>query len=281
MPTQKGGAFWNGNYETESGVSSGVLSYLMYILLFIIIIIAVLVVVHFTLTPIFKTTPGAKGYIPLPGSDDSAKFWPVFQQNLPIIDEVEEGLGLPSSNYTYMLDINIDDPTVNPYPGKPRILFSRANAAPNHELPYSATSSVVNLFPSTTSINTIVYLDKLTNDLNIAVFSSGNSPSTIQLPNVPIRTAFRLAVVIGDSFVEAYVNGKLVKTVTLIGPPLTLENGKLIPPPPEFMNQTARVMNLRLWGRPLTPAEIRGYGGELPKFTQGPLSVNTPGSCGA
>jgi hypothetical protein len=284
MPTQKGGAFWSsindygyGNYQTESGVSSGVLGYLMYILGFIIVAIAVLVVVHFTITPIFKTRPGEQGYIALPGSDDSKLYWPVLKAPLDTIDERQEGLGLPPYNYTYMLDINIDSPMMNPYPGKPRIIFARSNELPNYELPYTNGSSIRNLFPSTATVNTVAYLDAFTNDLNLTVFTvplkEGDNPSpiSIQLPNVPIRTAFRLAVVVSERFMEAYINGNLVKTVTFSTDPITLENGKLSPPSVDLMNNAIRALNLRLWGRPLTPAEIRSYGGNLPKFEQGPM----------
>jgi hypothetical protein len=279
MPTQRGGAFWPlSNATEESGVASGVLRYVMYIIVLIILILVVLVIVHFTIMPIFRTGPGKSGLIDLPGSDDSLWFFKTLQQNMLTVNELTPiPLGIPSSNYTYMLDINIDNPTVNPRPGKPRIIFARANGIPDYNKPnYTANSSVKDLFTDSTTITTIVYLDHLTNDLNIAVYTDGargGAPITVTLPNVPVRVGFQLAVVIGSKFIEAYMNGRLVKTITFSSPPISLENGLLIPPSQELMNSTVRAMNLRIWRRVLSPAEIRGYTGNIHKFVQTPMML--------
>ena len=66
---------------------------------------------------------------------------------------------------------------------------------------------------------------------------------------------------IGSHVLEVYVNGYLVKTKTYTKA-IRASVGQLQPPVSNILGSTARVMNLRVWPRPLSPSEFRSYGGQ-------------------
>ena len=265
MPSQRGGLFGFGenyaeaNYATETGMNSGVLQYIYYFMIFTVITLLLLVLIHFFVTPIFKTRPGAKGIIALPGTDDSVLYW-TNPQALKALTDTETPIGSTTENYSYLLDIQVDNPMANT--NTPRILFYRGGPL-NQISTYGPTDTILTLAPS---FNTIVYLDRLTNDLNVAVQTVDNSSGSKQvlvenilIPNIPMRHAIRLGVMVGSRTLEVYVNGYLVRTKTYVRP-LNAVVGPLNPPNDKILSGTARVRNLRLVGRPLSPEEFRSYG---------------------
>ena len=263
--SQRGGALFGQNYgfeyqnyTTATGVNSGVIQYLFYFIILTILILLVLVLVHYLVTPIFITRPGAKGYIPLPGSDDSALYWKTPQETVPIKD-VNTPIGNSIQNYSFTLDIQVDNPTANTQ--SPRVLFVRGAELKPFNGTYSDQDTIQKLIQD---FNVIVYLDRLTNDLNICVqtVSSGTKDvflENILVPNLPIRKAVRLGVMIGAKVLEVYVNGWLARSVTYTNP-LRAVVGDFQPPVGSVVATTARVSNLRLWNRPLSPSEFRSYG---------------------
>ena len=262
MPSQKGGFSLFGdeytNYTTETGVNSGVIQYMYYFIMLTIIILFVLVLVHFLVYPVFKTTPGGNGFIPIPGSDDAQVFWKV-PQDIRAITDIDSRLGSITNNWSYLLDIQVDNPTANT--NTPRILFTRGNAINPFSEVYTDGDTILRIAPS---FNTIVYLDRMTNDLNIAIqTTSGTNTQTmlesITIPNIPVRKAIRLGVVVGNRVLEVYVNGYLVRSKAFTNPVKAVV-GDLQPPSDAILSNTARVRNLRVWRRPLTPAEFRSYG---------------------
>lgn len=265
MPTgQRGGGLFNSGYgyepayATTNGVNSGVLQYVYYFITLLILLLVILVLVHFTITPIFITRPGSKGVIPLPGSDDSTLFWKT-EESLQDIQQSTTPLGAVVENWSFLLDIQVDNPTSNT--GKPRILFVRGPKT----FPYQGTfTDADTIMTVANQFNVIVYLDKLTNDLNVSVQTRkpGEQVSTIEtivVPNIPVRKAIRLGVMVGSRVLEVYVNGWLVRSKAHPSPLATIE-GPLQPPFGEILATTARVRNLRVFPRPLPPAEFRAYG---------------------
>ena len=277
MPsTQRGGAIFNSirskfsgepsyeNYTTETGVNSGVLQYIYYFLGFTLLVMLLLVLVHFTIKPIFRTRPGAPGYIPMPGSDDSEVYWKKPNQMISLQD-IETPLQSKFQNYSVLFDINIDNPTSNT--DYPRILFTRGEMLPKPTQPYTDRDTILSIAPN---FNLIAYLDRLTNDLNIAVqtsMSSGAQSGAVQvmvenitIENLPVRKPIRLGIMLGNGVLEVYLNGYLARTKTFHNP-IRAVMGPIQPPNDTILSSTARVRNLRLWGRPLSAAEFRAYGG--------------------
>jgi hypothetical protein len=286
MPSQKGGLFGltqsnsyglygEPSYTTETGVSTGVIQYLYYFIMLTVIILLILVLVNYLITPIFRTTPGGKGFIPVPGMDDVSVYWKA-EKGVKILKDTEIGLGATTENWSYIVDIIVDNPTSNT--NYPRVLLTRGNLMATPSGTFKENDTIRTIAPN---FNTIVYLDRLTNDLNVAVQlvqGSGANQTTIVeqivIPNVPVRKPIRLGVMVGSKVLEVYVNGLLVrsKTYTL---PIRSTRGDIQPPNDAILSSTARVANLRVFNYPLSPAQFRAYGG--PDAI--PLKPLPPDSC--
>jgi hypothetical protein len=246
-----------GTYALETGVNTGVSQYLYYFIIITILILLLLTLVHFTVTPIFKTRPGGQGYIPMPGTDDSAFYWKK-DTELVILKDIETPLGTNTENYSVVLDIQVDNPTANT--GSPRILFARGSRiAPLKQS--TDQDTILSLVPN---FNLIFYLDRLTNDLNISLQTQTTTEQTtletVQVPNIPVGKALRLGVMVGSKVMEVYLNGYLAKSKAFTNR-IRSVTGEIQPPQDTVLSATARVRNLRLWNRPLSPSEFRSYGG--------------------
>jgi hypothetical protein len=251
-----GGLFNSGytNYTTPGGVNSGVLQYLFYIVIIILIALVILVVIHFTVTPIFRVGAGKPGIISLPGSDDSQQFWKKGKTPTDV-----SGTAINSAkNYSFTFDFIIDDPTQ--IIDKPKVLFSRS---PSFTYPseYGSKDTITTIVPN---FNICVYLERITNNLIVAVQTVKTTASgttypitSVEIPNIPIRKQISLGVMVGDKALEVYVNGYLAKTKNYLYP-IREETGDFRAPT-ETILQSVRVQDLRLWNRPLSPAEFRSF----------------------
>lgn len=286
MPSQKGGLFGFGetntygaygdaSYMTETGVSTGVIQYLYYFIMLTIILLLILVLVNYLITPIFRTTPGGTGFIPVPGMDDVTVYWK-HEKGVQILKDTEIGLGATTENWSYIVDIIVDNPTSNT--DRPRVLLTRGDLMATPSGTFKDNDTIRTIAPN---FNTIVYLDRMTNDLHVAVQllqGSGSSQTTvveqIQIPNVPVRKPIRLGVMVGSKVLEVYINGLLArsKTYTL---PIRSIRGDIQPANDTILSSTARVANLRVFNTPLSPAQFRAYGG--PDAI--PLKALPPDSC--
>jgi hypothetical protein len=262
MKAQKGGGLFGDyytNYTMENGVNSGILQYVYYFILLTILLIFVLTLVHFTVYPIFKTRPGGDGIISVPGADDAKLFWKDAKDIRTVTQE--ESIGNITENWSFLLDIQVDNPTANT--NHPRVLMYRGPSVqePATTLVYGESSTILNIVPN---FNTIVYLDRLTNDLNISILLTTNANESamienIIIPNIPVRKAVRVGVMIGSRVMEVYINGYLAKSKTYTRSPKEITGG-IQPPFANILDSTATVGNLRLWNRTLSPAEFRSFG---------------------
>jgi hypothetical protein len=245
------------NYPTDTGVNSGVIQYLYYFLALTLIILLVLVLVHFTLTPIFITRPGGKGIVPLPGTDDSKVYWKRSESALVPLKDVETPLGTTFENYSMMLDIQIDNPTTNT--DAPRVLFTRGTET-KKGVTFTAQDTILTM---NDQFNLILYLDRITNDLNVTIQTMGSGSTVvlenITVPNIPAGRTVRIGVMVGSRVLEVYVNGYLARSKAFSNSVRSVV-GNIYPPEDKILSSTARVSNLRLWGRPLSPSEFRAYG---------------------
>jgi hypothetical protein len=242
------------NYTTPGGINSGVLQYLYYIVIILLIGIVILIIVHFTITPVFKSEPGKKGLIALPGSDDSQLFW----KKGSTITDLSGSLVNTAKNYSFTFDFILDDATRKI--DMPKVIFSRG---PSFQYPssYNDTDTISTITPS---FNVCVYLEKTTNNLIVAVQTINTNESgttypitSIEIPNIPVRKQISLGVMVGDKALEVYVNGYLAKTKNYLYP-IREEKGDFIAPTEEIQN-SIRIQDLRLWNRPLSPPEFRAY----------------------
>jgi hypothetical protein len=243
-------------YALETGVNSGVSQYLYYFIVLTILVLLLLTIVHFTIQPIFKTQPGGQGYIPIPGSDDSKVYWEK-ETELTILKDIETPLGTNTENYSMMLDIQVDNPTANT--NAPRVLFARG-ALITPPTSFTAQDTILTV---SNSFNLILYLDRLTNDLNITIQTQNTSGTilleNITVPNIPVGKAVRVGVMVGSRVLEVYLNGYLTRSKAFTNS-VRAVTGQIQPPMDTVLSATARVRNLRLWNRPLSPSEFRSYG---------------------
>jgi len=227
--------------------------WLAYILAIVICLFVILIFIHYTITPVFQLHPGGSGFIRVPGFDDGALYW----QSSKVSDIMNSKTVVASlyQNYSFTLDIFITDPMQ--FSKAPRILFCRTTSPP------TTGASALSLLPGSSSTltsilpvyNIAVALTPDTNDLIVSVLSADNNMENILLSNVPVQTPFRLGVVLMEKALEVYVNGNLMKTRAFASAPMAVLGNFY---PPQGDNTTiAKVENLHIWPRVLTPSEIR------------------------
>lgn len=206
----------------------------------------ILLLVHYFVRPIFQLSPGGPGFIPVPGLNDSELFWKPGVIASPIKD-IQTRVAGQVTNWTFTLDITILNPLT--FSDRNRPIFMRGSTLEPAAGTKGKSLDVLNL------TNITVALKPDTTDLVIILMNSHNNEEPIVIPNVPVQTPFRLGVVIMDMAMEAYINGRLIKTRTLDASPRQ-STGDFIPPQGS-MTDLARVNNLQLWNRVLSPSEIR------------------------
>jgi hypothetical protein len=72
-----------------------------------------------------------------------------------------------------------------------------------------------------------VYLNPIRNDLSISITCERNKNNYTLIPNFPLKRWVHLAIVVREISYEVYINGLIVKTVTLSAP-AKLNNGNLL-----------------------------------------------------
>ena len=247
------------------------LSVLFYIVLYSFILFLILVIVHFSITPVFKFTPGAKGLVGVPSSTDDIVYWNKKSQPSEIVPTANDSLSTYEfvRNFSFSVDIFLrkitDDAGINK-----RILLYLAYEPPT---PTSGTNS--NLItdadftaPSTTQSVLVsksymgMYLTD-TNDLIVTFVSGGTPYSTRPIKNIPFYTPFRITVVVEDKSFSVFINGQqafqriVPGVLTFSRPAGTDATSKLLkfyqPPfgPPIY------VQNLHLWPRAISYKEVQ------------------------
>jgi hypothetical protein len=282
MPVTQSGGGWFGstddtmsgmatttNYNSSTGVSSGIIQYIFYFFVLVCILLLFLLVIHYTITPIFILSPGGKGIVSIPGTDDSKLFWQVSTNTktpttlVPIMD-IDSGIGQLTQGYSFMVDIQVDNPTANT--GAPRILLSRGDVPTDPSKlspPWNSTKDTILRFNP--NFNICLSLDSLINDLLIQIQTTNpKTPSipnieSITIPNIPVGKAVRIGIMMSSNLIEVYINGYLIDSKVLMNP-LREQYGSFQPPLDIISSNTARVSNLRIWRRMLGVSEFRSYG---------------------
>jgi hypothetical protein len=208
------------------------------VLAILVAVFLILLIIHYTIRPIFKFTPESTGIIPIPFvSDGSTLFW---EDNTSTITEnaVKGGINNIIYNYSMVLDILIVDPMIEPdIPYKQLLKRSSTDADGSPQLK--------------------IVLENQTNDIIIELRTDdlNNNTITLTLPNVPIGKPFTIGVVVGSHYMEAYMNGKLHKTVAFNTTPNS-HIGAIFPPSSTLAGAIV-VKNLRTWPTAITPSIIQ------------------------
>lgn len=262
------GASYYTNSTTES-TNSNVAKYVLYIGGFLVLTLILLIIVHYTIKPIFRFKPGDPGVIGVPGTNPTSEvYWDKTADTINLSNPRSFIYDMPY-NYSFAIDILVNDPTVG-IGKKPRILLYRANNAISSAT-FTESSTINSFFSSNNNFNFIVYLDGNTNDLNVstATYKTVQEGSTVRtlpsietvtIPNIPVNKSIRLAVGLAQQFMEVYVNGYLVKSRTYqAGYNLPSLKGQKIFPSPLSVTPV-KVKNLTLWNQIFPTAFYRVNG---------------------
>lgn len=116
-------------------------------------------------------------------------------------------------------------------------------------------------------MNPGIFADPVLNDIWIFIDTQRGSEflrESIRIPDIPMDIPFRLAVVVQDQYVEAYINCRLEVTKVLKGQPISVSK--------EWYGLSGKaplkgqVQNLRLWEVPLAADEIYNMCPPIPSF---------------
>jgi hypothetical protein len=244
---------------------TGFVRILMYIIAGILLIGIILLGVDQWVTPIFQRSPGGAGYIPIPGTYLSQVFW----KDADSIGDIVVGSvpppkpGYPSplsvsvieaqSSYSLTLDVYIHDE----YPQK---------------LPPEENMRVFFFIGQGINYPTLqVSLDNNKNTVYITCFDSAGFQQSISIDNVPIHTSFRIGLTMSQNIMEAYLNGLLINTKTMVSVPKPPSSGDKIlgtpniksGSPPRVLSSGVGVLNVRAFGYIVSSSEMKGRMSDL------------------
>jgi len=251
---------------------TGFVRILMYVIAGILLIGIILLGVDQWITPVFQRSPGAPGYIPIPGTDTSQVFWkdstmvkditvgPVATVDTPVgkitplsVTVIE---GAPS--YSITLDITINDEYPQDIPTSPASNF----LARGRRVFFIISSDSV----GTTQPILEISLDNSLNKIYIISYNTTSSTreETVVIDNVPIHAPFRIGATVSTRMLEGYLNGMLVRSKNLIYPPTPPPSGFKIFDPSNIKVETGGSVNgagtAKVLSKGISVLNVRAFG---------------------
>ena len=278
------------SYATaENG--SYTLNVLFYLVLYAFILFLIMMVVHFTITPVFKFTPGAKGLIGVSASSDDKVYWNEKIQPLPLVFAPPDPLATtqkmdPLSSYpfvnTFSFSVDLYVRRMTDTNAKTRVILYKTFKNGSNIFP--ATPAVANPLETAPTdaqdlstgymqgkVSMFMYLTTA-NDLGVTFFSGaeGKPYSTKEIKNIPLYTPFRVTVVVEQKSFTVYINAKQAFQRTVPGI-LALNSSNSLPtdtvaspqrffPPPSWADlptKTVFLQNFHLWPRAISYPEVQ------------------------
>jgi len=257
----------NGNYT---------LQVLFYVFLYTFFLFLILVLVHFTIKPVFKFTPGSAGLIRVAVPTDDKVYWNSKVQP-PAEDRVpKQGDSLESydftNNFSFSVDLYVRRMT-DTEPNKRVILYKTYMYGSDLSAPIAGPTGL-SAGPGAadgretfmqSKCSMYMYLSD-TNNLGLTFFagSSGTAYSIKEIDNIPFYTPFRVTVVVEDKTFTMYINAKqtfqrLVPSTlnlnSLAGLPTA--NQRFYAPPSWANSQTVFLQNFHVWPRAISYPEVQ------------------------
>jgi hypothetical protein len=270
------------SYATpENG--SYTLNVLFYLVLYAFIIFIALILIHFTIYPVFKFTPGARGLIGVSTTKDSNVYWNMKKQPATLAHAPLQGDALSAypfiNNFSFSVDLfvrRITDTAATTrvilyktYTSGPQSGTSATGSDPPplNTGPSAAEADIATNYMNS-KVSMFMYLTK-TNDLVVTFYSgaSGTPYSSRQIKNIPLYTPFRVTVVVEDKTFSVYINGQQAFQRTIPGQTITLNTLGNLPTaqqrffsPPAWADQPTKTIflqNLQLWTRAISYSEVQ------------------------
>ena len=234
-----------GLFTTKAGFQT-LIQWLFFLSLGALVLFVLLVILYYAGVPIFSFSSDQTGMISMPTAENSQ----TSNVSSPALySSTYNFTNLSSTNVTYGLDVNVASDFTTTVP---RVLWYRAKGYVT--IPTDAkVSDLPKLFPQS---NVVFYLDPLKNDLMVFLQGvNGTTKMDTCIENVPIGKVFRINFVIMKKYVEVYLAGKLVKTVSLNDDLLQTPIEATVFGPPQRIT-SIRVANVRYWSYLLSPKII-------------------------
>lgn len=259
------------------------LNVLFYLVLYAFILFLVLVLVHFTIYPVFKFTPGAKGLIGVSAVKDSVVYWnnkkqPATQAYAPLDGDTLESFPF-INKFSFSVDLFVRRMTDSNATTRVIMYKTYANgsqmkgtpiADPLVRAPTAAQASDITNKYMNDKVSMFMYLTQ-TNDLVVTFFSGaqGTPYSSRQIKNIPLYTPFRVTVVVEEKTFTVYINAQQAfqRTVPtsinlnslVTSRPATSSSEKLFAPPSwaDQPTKTIFLQNLQLWTRAISYTEVQ------------------------
>jgi len=250
---------------------TGFVRTLMYFIAGILLIGLILLGVDQWITPVFQKSPGAPGYIAIPGTDISEIYWerlsrvsnivigtpapPPSVPGIVNIPPLSTGAIEGQSSYSLSMDVLISDeyPQALGVGQDQRVFFILSSTIENPTLKIS--------------------LDNDKNTVYITTFDSTGLQQSVVLDNVPIRVPFRIGLVVTPFILEGYLNGLLVMTRQLKLPPKLPSTGDKIFAPanikigPTVLSKGISVLNMRIFGYVASTEEMKARMGDIARIS--------------
>ena len=246
-----------GSAVASSGTS--ITGILFYAVIVVFIGLVVLVIIHYTYKPIF----GKKSIL---SGDAGTVYWETEQQSLhDDIATATTALGDRYCDYSFVFDMIIDDPLSGTGTGAARPVMERIVGG------------------SDIYKNITIELDKDVNDLNIRVACKEDENKVdvvVVVENLPTRRGITIGVILSETFMEVYLNGRLYKTKTFGSAKLLDVGGNF----KTGMRTGAygRMKRFRLWPSVVDAETLRTYGGHVePAFKVIPMMSTGGETCAA
>jgi len=255
MPTMPSISFTDPYTGTlgEGGFISTVTPYIIWGLLITFVILLVLVIVHYTIRPIFNFGNNPNALIDIPAADWDYS-WQNTDQTVKFTDTVASKT-LPKSNYTIVFDTIIDNPAPSTSTSTMYVLVYKTTGTTKlTDFAYLTDGTGVPADPSL-----VVVYDALQSAITAYLVVGTNSWVTCTAQAVP-ATAYRVAIVVSDSVIELYLNGKWTQSTTFAGKTPAGGITDSVFSTPAIYSQNVAVRNLATTGRVVSSGEIRMAG---------------------
>jgi hypothetical protein len=263
------------SYATpENG--SYTLNVLFYLILYAFILFLILILIHFTIYPVFKFTPGATGLIGVAGVNDSIVYWDKKGQPAALtyapLDTDTLGSNTFINTFTFSIDLFVRRITDTTSSNRVILYKTYANGS---QLTSSSIADPLSTGPTgadieaymKSKVSMFMYLTK-TNDLILTFFSgpAGTPYSSRPIKNIPLYTPFRVTVVVEDKTFTIYINAQQAFQRTVPVKLLLNTLGSLSTAsqrffaPPSWADQPAKTIflqNLQIWPRAISYSEVQ------------------------
>lgn len=195
----------------DMGTGGGIRSLIGTLAISALVVLLVLIVVHYTITPIFRFRPGAKGYISVPGitRDDGEIYWKNEYPHGPLSEQLTIFSGSSDTSFNYTLSID----------------FFFQNLTSGIDTSQRLRPLLYRYNPAGTSSDGVpdytlgIFLDPTVNDIHVIVRTTQLDQELVVVKNIVSQEPIRIGVVMGENYFEVYKNGRLVGTRRLRNPP--------------------------------------------------------------